>query len=192
MTFIGGDVHVGGHSEISRDGVVIFQQFITSAIANYRLSKFEFFMGNAITDTAPLTTPAHSCARLAALFLTPLPYPPTVLSSSRPWPPFAESPPTTATHALSQHWLCPLALPPHVNCSYLSLLLCCCVGQISQDLVTSLEEGWGFKHRGSPQHAHHPAVASTSAHPLTPLSLQLLSRCPLRVSVGSLGRGITG
>ena len=50
MTFVGGDVHVGGHSEVTRDGVVIFQQFITSAIANYRLSKFEFFMGNVSQD----------------------------------------------------------------------------------------------------------------------------------------------
>ena len=64
-TFIGGDVHVGGHSEITRDGVVMFQQFVTSAMSNYRLSKFEFFMG-----------------------------------------------------------------------------------QVSQDLITTLEDGWGFKHRG--------------------------------------------
>ena len=50
LTFIGGDVHVGGHSEILRDGVVVFQQFVTSAISNYRLSKFEFFLGQLSQD----------------------------------------------------------------------------------------------------------------------------------------------
>jgi len=46
VTFVGGDVHVGGHSEITFNNEVLFQQFITSAISNYRLSKFEFFVGN--------------------------------------------------------------------------------------------------------------------------------------------------
>lgn len=46
LTFVGGDVHVGGHSEITLNGEVVFQQMITSAISNYRLSQFEFFVGN--------------------------------------------------------------------------------------------------------------------------------------------------
>ena len=50
LTFVGGDVHVGGHSEITRDGVVVFQQLVTSAIANYILSRFEFVMGQLSQD----------------------------------------------------------------------------------------------------------------------------------------------
>jgi hypothetical protein len=52
LTFLGGDVHVGGHTIIYYKGEEVFHQLITSAIANFTLTAVEFAFGRVSQEMA--------------------------------------------------------------------------------------------------------------------------------------------
>lgn len=54
LTFVAGDVHVGGHTRIFKHGHLVLEQLVSSAIANHIIPTLAFQMGkamqNALTD----------------------------------------------------------------------------------------------------------------------------------------------